>query len=84
MKRIAILQSNYIPWKGYFDLINSVDESELMSLLLSNPSIRDQLIVKGFSLVSERTVSSYFHVIESRIFTMEAAMNCWDQTYVYS
>lgn len=26
MKRIAILQSNYIPWKGYFDLINSVDE----------------------------------------------------------
>jgi hypothetical protein len=25
-KRIAILQSNYIPWKGYFDLIKSVDE----------------------------------------------------------
>ena len=26
MKRIAILQSNYIPWKGYFDLIAAVDE----------------------------------------------------------
>ena len=26
MKKIAILQSNYIPWKGYFDLINLVDE----------------------------------------------------------
>lgn len=25
-KRIAIIQSNYIPWKGYFDIINSVDE----------------------------------------------------------
>jgi hypothetical protein len=25
-KSIAILQSNYIPWKGYFDLIASVDE----------------------------------------------------------
>lgn len=25
-KRIAIIQSNYIPWKGYFDLIHSVDE----------------------------------------------------------
>jgi len=24
--KTAILQSNYIPWKGYFDLINSVDE----------------------------------------------------------
>lgn len=26
MKKIAVLQSNYIPWKGYFDLIASVDE----------------------------------------------------------
>jgi hypothetical protein len=26
MKKVAILQSNYIPWKGYFDLVNSVDE----------------------------------------------------------
>jgi len=25
-KTIAILQSCYIPWKGYFDIINSVDE----------------------------------------------------------
>ncbi len=26
MKRVAILQSNYIPWKGYFDMIAAVDE----------------------------------------------------------
>ena len=26
MKKIAILQSHYIPWKGYFDLMNMVDE----------------------------------------------------------
>lgn len=25
-KIVAIVQSSYIPWKGYFDLINSVDE----------------------------------------------------------
>ena len=25
-KKVAIVQSNYIPWKGYFDLIASVDE----------------------------------------------------------
>jgi hypothetical protein len=25
-KKVAILQSNYIPWRGYFDLIASVDE----------------------------------------------------------
>ena len=26
MKKVAILQSNYIPWKGYFDIVNAVDE----------------------------------------------------------
>ncbi|MEO5891119.1 MAG: WbqC family protein [Ferruginibacter sp.] len=26
MKKILITQSNYIPWKGYFDSINTVDE----------------------------------------------------------
>lgn len=26
VKKIAILQSNYIPWKGYFDVIAAVDE----------------------------------------------------------
>lgn len=26
MKRVAIVQSNYIPWKGYFDLIRQCDE----------------------------------------------------------
>ena len=25
-KKVAIVQSNYIPWRGYFDLIASVDE----------------------------------------------------------
>jgi hypothetical protein len=25
-KIVAMLQSNYIPWKGYFDMIAAVDE----------------------------------------------------------
>jgi hypothetical protein len=28
-KRVAILQSNYVPWKGYFDIIHDVDECVL-------------------------------------------------------
>ena len=24
--KIVVTQSNYIPWKGYFDLINYIDE----------------------------------------------------------
>lgn len=26
MKKVAVVQSNYIPWKGYFDIIAAVDE----------------------------------------------------------
>lgn len=29
-KRVAAIQSNYIPWKGYFDVLNSVDEFILL------------------------------------------------------
>lgn len=25
-KKVALVQSNYVPWKGFFDLMNSVDE----------------------------------------------------------
>ncbi|MBV8468197.1 MAG: WbqC family protein [Burkholderiales bacterium] len=25
MKRVAVIQSNYLPWKGYFDIIHDVD-----------------------------------------------------------
>jgi len=25
MKKVAIVQSNYIPWKGYFDMIAAVE-----------------------------------------------------------
>ena len=30
MTKVAIVQSNYIPWKGYFDLINLVDKFILL------------------------------------------------------
>ena len=29
-EKIAVVQSNYIPWKGYFDLIGLVDEFILL------------------------------------------------------
>jgi hypothetical protein len=32
-KKVAILQSNYIPWKGYFDIINHVDEFILYDIV---------------------------------------------------
>ena len=34
MKKIAILQSNYIPWKRYFDMIAAVDKFILYNGML--------------------------------------------------
>jgi len=31
--RIAIVQSSYVPWKGYFDLMRSVDELDRKSVV---------------------------------------------------
>lgn len=30
MKKVAMVQSNYVPWKGYFDMIAAVDEFILL------------------------------------------------------
>ena len=30
MKKVGVVQSNYIPWKGYFDMIATVDEFILL------------------------------------------------------
>ena len=38
VRRIAIVQSNYIPWKGYFDIIGTVDEF----ILLDNVSYTER------------------------------------------
>lgn len=46
-KRVAIVQSNYIPWKGYFDLIASVDEFILFDdVQYTNNDWRNRNIIK--------------------------------------
>ena len=40
-KRIAILQSNYIPWRGYFDIIGSVDEFLIYDSAQYIPRLRE-------------------------------------------
>jgi hypothetical protein len=46
-KKVAVLQSNYIPWKGYFDLINHVDVFVIHNLVQYTKNDwrnRDQII----------------------------------------
>lgn len=47
-KKVAIVQSNYIPWKGYFDLINRADEFILLDdLQYTRGDWRNRNIIKS-------------------------------------
>jgi len=47
-KRIAIVQSNYIPWKGYFDMIRQADEFILLdSVQYTRRDWRNRNRIKG-------------------------------------
>lgn len=47
-KMVAIAQSNYIPWKGYFDLVNSVDELVLYDdMQYTRRSWRNRNLIKS-------------------------------------
>lgn len=47
MKTIAIIQSNYIPWKGYFDIIDTVDEFIFYDTAIYTPRTwRNRNIIK--------------------------------------
>jgi hypothetical protein len=46
-KTVAIIQSNYIPWKGYFDVIRAVDEFVLLdSVQYTRRDWRNRNVVK--------------------------------------
>lgn len=41
-RKVAIIQSAYIPWKGYFDIINSVDEFVILDTVKYNRGYRNR------------------------------------------
>ena len=50
-KKNIILQPNYIPWKGYFDLINMADEFviyDLLPVITNNLKTDDPNSIKAF------------------------------------
>jgi hypothetical protein len=48
MKKVAIVQSSYIPWKGYFDLIHAVDEFILLdSVQFTRRDWRNRNLIKS-------------------------------------
>ena len=47
-KKVAIIQSNYISWKGYFDIINEARSGQIRwaDAIYTSKGIRDKVIAQ--------------------------------------
>jgi WbqC-like protein family len=83
MKSIAILQSNYIPWQGYFDLIRSVDEFVILdSVQFTKNDWRNRNRIKtptglAWLTIPIRTAGRF----PQRVVEAEVAENNWGQRH---
>jgi len=85
MKRVAILQSNYIPWKGYFDLIAAVDEFILFDdMQYTRRDWRNRNKIKTTAGLKWLTIpvevkGKYFQIIKDTLISdPQWAKNHWD------
>jgi hypothetical protein len=76
-KRLAILQSNYVPWKGYFDLINMVDEFVIYdSVQYTKNDWRNRNLIKTNNGVQWLTIPCY-HKLDQRIKDTKVSQRDW-------
>jgi hypothetical protein len=79
MKKIAILQSNYIPWKGYFDLINIVDEFILYDeVQYTKSDWRNRNIIKTYQGSQWLTIPVRIENLEQKIEDTKIADKKWN------
>lgn len=86
MKKVAILQSNYIPWKGYFDLINMVDEFILYDDMQytkrdwrNRNKIKTPQGLKWLSIPVEVKGKYFQKITETKVSDKEWAKKHWQQ-----
>lgn len=77
-KKIAILQSNYIPWKGYFDIINMVDEFILYDTVqYTKNDWRNRNIIKTKNGLQWLTVPVVFRNSSQKICETKTLNSIW-------
>lgn len=78
MKKVAILQSNYIPWKGYFDIIASVDEFIIYDDVQFTPrDWRNRNKIKINGQLQWLTIPVY-HTRSDRICDVKVSFDDWN------
>jgi hypothetical protein len=78
MKKVAILQSNYIPWKGYFEMINMVDEFVLYDCVqYTKNDWRNRNQIKTPNGVAWLTIPCRFESMSQKINETKATDKLW-------
>jgi hypothetical protein len=81
--KIAILQSNYIPWKGYFDLINSVDIFVIYDeVQFTKNDWRNRNLIKGKEGLQWLTIPVIQNNLSQKIDETEIAHKHWVRKHV--
>ena len=77
-KKVAILQPNYIPWKGYFDLINRVDEFVIFDeVQYTAKDWRNRNLIKTPAGVQWLTIPVKVNARSQKIFETETENQHW-------
>ncbi|MEI6949518.1 WbqC family protein [Paraflavisolibacter sp. H34] len=81
-KKVAILQTNYIPWKGYFDLINSVDEFVLYDdMQYTKNDWRNRNKIKSPKGLHWLTIPVRQHSLSQKIRETQVADDSWGKKH---
>jgi hypothetical protein len=82
MTLIAIVQSNYIPWKGYFDLINMVDHFVLYDDVQFNRyNWRNRNLIKTAGGVQWLTIPVHQKTLHQKIQESRIAGSNWNRKH---
>lgn len=85
MKKVAILQSNYIPWKGYFDMINMVDEFILYDCVqYTKNDWRNRNLIKTPSGVQWLSIPCRVESLHQRIDATKVSDKSWANKHLKS
>jgi hypothetical protein len=82
VNKILILQSNYIPWKGYFDMINMADVFVIYDdVQYTKNDWRNRNIIKTNEGIKWLTIPVRQITLDQRIFETKIAQNNWNRKH---
>ncbi len=81
-KVVAILQPNYIPWKGYFDMIRSVDEFILLDDVQYTHDWRNRNLIKTPNGPQWLSIPVRVRSLKDRINEIQVSDSTWKRKHL--